>query len=147
MEPAELIVRVLDLAGKRLSLEDEAPELMERAGQIQKRYGELKRTHDFTTSGYMARHEFVSEIVASLETERDAWIAEYHETIRINLLLRAAHVALRKTLEDAPHEFACETNAISLTRGYGPCTCWKSRIPAQSLAQVSPDGETPQAKT
>ncbi len=69
MTTSELIVRSLDLAGNRAhEREDEFVEVVKYAEAIQARYGELKRTHDFTTAAIMTREEFVNQILHTLPT-------------------------------------------------------------------------------
>ncbi len=68
MKLSELIVKVLDVAGKRLEEEAVEPEVLLYATAIKQRYAELKGKHDYMTAAFLARVEFVRRII---EAERD----------------------------------------------------------------------------
>ncbi len=83
--------------------------------------------------------------IAELEAERDALDAENTEQadqIRRHIALRdagdAENTALRKALEDAPHEAHCPvwsyaTDSLGRKIERGPCRCWKAQIPEAKL--------------
>ncbi len=69
---------------------------------------------------------------------------EFHSTNRVNQ--RAEVAALRKALEDAPHERFCRSHITCSIPEHGcmPCSCWKAKIPQptpRTLAASSPAGE------